>query len=172
MLQGAFPQYPNAQGLPEDTAELYLRMLGETNGRGEELRRFCDGMEAAASWVRSEDHFPTITELLEAIQREARKRAATERGSALPPAWAGLDPQDLPQPELPSGPLDEAGRLAQLARLREIVRGAAIKRAPDDRWREREREQRERKVPPEPCPAHDHTLCGAGPAGARPKPEQ
>lgn len=124
VLQAAFPQYPNAQGLPEDTVELYIRMLTETNARGEDLRHMCDAMEAAATWVRSEDQFPTVGQLLDGIQAKARKRASAAHAGKLPPAWAGLPPEDLPQPPVLPGTLDESVRLSNVDRLREIVRGA------------------------------------------------
>lgn len=165
VLQANWCQYPNAQGLPEDTVELYLRMLSETNARGEHLRLFADAMEAARHWVLGEDHFPLVGELLEAIQREARKRAASSVAGQLPPAWQGLDPEDLPPPELPVGSIDEGTRLSNVQRLREVLRSA---QRPTPRATPEERARTERR-PPEPCSQHDHSLCGAGPVLARPK---
>lgn len=164
-LQAAFPQYPNAQGLPEDTVELYLRMLTETTPRGEHLRLFADAMEAARHWVLGQDHFPLVGELLEAIQREARKRAASSAAGELPPAWAGLPAEDLPP-----GPAPERGAMlptSQVEAARAALR-AAVKRVPDSKWVEQEKRNAVKR-PPEFCPAHDHSLCGAGPAGLRPK---
>lgn len=129
-LQAAWPQYPNAQGLPEDTVELYLRMLMETNTRGEHMRLFADAMEAVDSWVRSEDHFPLVGELLDAIQRKARQRAAAATAGQIPPAWAGLPEEDMPQLPVPPGTLDEAARLSNVERVREVLRAGVVKVAP------------------------------------------
>ncbi len=170
VLQAAFPQYPNANGLPEDSVELYLRMLAEVNGRGEHMRDFADAMEAARHWVLGEDHFPLVGELLDAIQREARKRAAAT-APALPPAWEGLAEEDLPPgPPPASGTFDDMSRQANLERLREALR-EGVKRAPVRRPDPTERARIERR-PPEPCGEHDHSMCAAGPVLARPKPKQ
>lgn len=91
VLQAAFPQYPNSDGLPEDSAELYLRMLAETDARGQGVRDFADAMEAVASWVRREDHFPKVGELLAAIQAAARKRAQATRPAIEEPVVAPGD---------------------------------------------------------------------------------
>lgn len=133
VLQANWCQYPNAQGLPEDTVELYLRMLTETNARGEHLRLFADAMEATRHWVLGEDHFPLVGELLDAIQREARRRAAASTRGEIPAAWAGLPAEDLPQPEVPAGSLDEAMRLSNVERLRQVLRAGAVKVAPEYR---------------------------------------
>lgn len=127
VLQANWCQYPNAQGLPEDTVELYLRMLTETNARGEHLRDFADAMEATRHWVLGQDHFPLVGELLDAIQREARKRAAAAGRGEIPAAWAHLSPEDMPQLPVPPGTLDESTRLSNVERLREVLRGAVKK---------------------------------------------
>lgn len=147
VLQAAFPQYPNSDGLPADSAELYMRMLSETNAAGVELRDFADAMEAVASWVRREDHFPKVGELLGAIQAEARKRAASQ-------------PKPIEEPVVIPG--DNLERVRQLKAQLATIGRPAPRPSPDV---ERKREAR----PPEFCTQHDHTLCGAGPALARPK---
>lgn len=168
VLQAAFPQYPNANGLPEDSVELYLRMLAEVNSRGEHLRDFADAMEAARHWVLSQDHFPLVGEMLDAIQREARKRAAGVAAGGLPPAWAGLDPVELPPGPAPErNTLDEAKVNGNIEAVRAALR-SAVKRAPQSQYIEQERKARDKR-PLEHCRMGDHSLCGDGPAGVRPK---
>lgn len=168
VLQAAFPQYPNAQGLPEDSVELYLRMLAEVNGRGEHLRDFADAMEAARHWVLGQDHFPLVGELLEAIQRQARKRAAAAAAGEIPAAWAGLPEHELPPGPAPErGTLDEAAATSNIERVRQALHDA-VKRIPQRKPDAEARARLERR-PPEPCSQHDHSLCGSGPALARPK---
>lgn len=103
VLTAAFPTYP----VGEDTAELYLAMLSNWGDAD------C-AFEAAKRWALTEVRFPKPTELLAAIQEEARERAAANA-----PAYI----EEGAGPVLP--PEENARRLAELkAQLPSLLRRA------------------------------------------------
>lgn len=108
-LQAAFPQYPDANGLPESSVELYLRVLID------HVRDDSIGMEAVQQWVlNGPPEFPKPSQLLEACQEISRRRAREH-------------PRQLPAEDGTLGrALTKEENAAALAAVRKAISAGAI----------------------------------------------